>query len=536
MPNINRLIHNEMALKSNLPRVFSIVALVTLAFVTNAASIKEDVNNDGEVNIADVNAIIDVILGGSGYNTSGDVNVDGEINIADVNAIIDIILRGDDGMTTIKSSMVNHMYNTTTNQVIGITNTRNTLFIDTIRHSAQVELVYNNGGEQTVSYMDLTTRTPRYGFYELASLSDPLFNGYVDFNEGSIRYTYMTADSLRVISTFPEVFFLNTDNTIAYDDSTVTAQENVMYQFILNADDMTATVIVMDIVHAKDKRHLLRVAATDVPFTVTSNGYSFSGEDVATTSRYISADEPTIVKTTNEYPFVKLDIDVDLVSDRIVANFMLGQHTTVTTIGKTYPDLIDHEYVDLGLPSGTLWATCNIGANSPEGYGDYFAWGETEPKDYYDWSTYKWCNGSYKTLNKYCKSYLYGYKGFVDNKTELDLEDDAAYVNWGLSWRMPTTDQLQELIENSVWRWTQRNGVNGQLVTGPNGKSLFLPAAGCLNDSSLNDVDSCGYYWTSTISNGASFGGTRLRFDSEYVDGASGQRSYGFPVRPVRVP
>ena len=94
----------------------------------------------------------------------------------------------------------------------------------------------------------------------------------------------------------------------------------------------------------------------------------------------------------------------------------------------------------------------------------------------------------------------------------------------------------QELIENSVWRWTQRNGVNGQLVTGPNGKSLFLPAAGCLNDSSLNDVDSCGYYWTSTISNGASFGGTRLRFDSEYVDGASGQRSYGFPVRPVRVP
>ncbi|MBQ1485573.1 MAG: SUMF1/EgtB/PvdO family nonheme iron enzyme, partial [Muribaculaceae bacterium] len=196
----------------------------------------------------------------------------------------------------------------------------------------------------------------------------------------------------------------------------------------------------------------------------------------------------------------------------------------------------EHEYVDLGLPSGTLWATCNIGANSPEGYGDYFAWGETEPKDYYDWSTYKWCNGSYKTLNKYCKSYLYGYKGFVDNKTELDLEDDAAYVNWGLSWRMPTTDQLQELIENSVWRWTQRNGVNGQLVTGPNGKSLFLPAAGCLNDSSLNDVDSCGYYWTSTISNGASFGGTRLRFDSEYVDGASGQRSYGFPVRPVRVP
>ena len=194
-----------------------------------------------------------------------------------------------------------------------------------------------------------------------------------------------------------------------------------------------------------------------------------------------------------------------------------------------------HEYVDLGLPSGTLWATCNIGANRPEDYGDYFAWGETEPKDYCDWSTYKWCNGSYKTLTKYCKSYNYGYKSFVDNKTELDIDDDAASVNWDPSWRMPTIEQLSELIESSIWQWTQRNGVNGLLVTGPNGKYFFLPASGCRNDSTLNDVDSCGYYWTRTISNGASFGGTRLRFDSGYVDRASSNRSYGFTVRPVHV-
>lgn len=253
------------------------------------------------------------------------------------------------------------------------------------------------------------------------------------------------------------------------------------------------------------------------------------------------------VNSDHEVNIADINAVIDIIlsgSGNLTAADVNGDHEVNIADVNALIDLIlgggapqdNHEYVDLGLPSGTLWATCNVGANSPEQYGDYFAWGETEPKDYYDWSTYKWCNGSYKTLNKYCKSYLYGYKGFVDNKTELDLEDDAAYVNWGLSWRMPTTDQLQELIENSVWRWTQRNGVNGQLVTGPNGKSLFLPAAGCLNDSSLNDVDSCGYYWTSTISNGASFGGTRLRFDSEYVDGASGQRSYGFPVRPVRVP
>ena len=103
----------------------------------------------------------------------------------------------------------------------------------------------------------------------------------------------------------------------------------------------------------------------------------------------------------------------------------------------------NHEWVDLGLPSGTLWATMNVGASCSEDDGDYFAWGETEPKDVYDWSTYKWCNGSEYTQTKYCSNSDYG---TVDYKTELDPEDDAAYVNWGSSWRMPTEQQLKELI------------------------------------------------------------------------------------------
>ena len=115
----------------------------------------------------------------------------------------------------------------------------------------------------------------------------------------------------------------------------------------------------------------------------------------------------------------------------------------------TPPD--DHEWVDLGLPSGTLWATCNVGANAPEEFGDYFAWGETAPKDYYDWDNYKWCNGNDSTLTKYCNDSTYGYNGFVDNKVELDPEDDAAYVNWGPSWRMPTLNQTQELWQDCTW-------------------------------------------------------------------------------------
>ena len=112
----------------------------------------------------------------------------------------------------------------------------------------------------------------------------------------------------------------------------------------------------------------------------------------------------------------------------------------------TPPD--EHEWVDLGLPSGTLWATCNVGADNPEDYGDYFAWGETEPKVIYNWSTYKWCNGSVNTMTKYCTDSGYG---TVDNKTELDPADDAATVNWGTSWRMPTLEQLDELLTKCTW-------------------------------------------------------------------------------------
>ena len=150
------------------------------------------------------------------------------------------------------------------------------------------------------------------------------------------------------------------------------------------------------------------------------------------------------------------------------------------------------------MPSGTLWATCNIGANSPEEYGDYFAWGETAPKDDYNWSNYKWCNGTLNTLTMYSTRSSYGYKGFVDNKTVLDPEDDAACVNWGSSWRMPTTEQEQELYDNCPSIWTTLNGVNGRLFTGPNGNTMFLPAAGIWSNS-ISREGLEGYYWSHTL-------------------------------------
>ena len=113
----------------------------------------------------------------------------------------------------------------------------------------------------------------------------------------------------------------------------------------------------------------------------------------------------------------------------------------------------DIQAVDLGLPSGIRWASCNVGATTPEGYGYYFAWGETESKDYYGWTTYKYTNGGYGKMTKYCNDASHGDNGFTDMKTVLEPEDDAAAANWGNAWRMPTDAEWKELLEQCTWKW-----------------------------------------------------------------------------------
>ena len=195
---------------------------------------------------------------------------------------------------------------------------------------------------------------------------------------------------------------------------------------------------------------------------------------------------------------------------------------------KTYID--DYEYVDLGLPSGRKWAAYNVGATKPEEYGGYYAWGETEEKSNYSWSTYKWCNGSYNTMTKYCTDSSYG---TVDNKTVLDPEDDVAHVKWGGSWRMPTKAEQDELRNKCSWQWTTLNGVNGYRVTGPNGNSIFLPVAGYRLDTSLYLGGSFGNYWSSTPLESLSYSACSLYFLGTNFDWNSYNRYYGLSVRPV---
>ena len=191
-----------------------------------------------------------------------------------------------------------------------------------------------------------------------------------------------------------------------------------------------------------------------------------------------------------------------------------------------------HEYVDLGLPSGTLWATCNVGAITPEGRGSYFAWGETEPKtDSYNssrWETYKHCKGTHDTLTKYCIGRAYG---IGDNKTELEPLDDAATVNWGSDWQMPSEEQCKELFNRSYTTPTSMNlnGVNGWLIISRvNANSIFLPHT--------HGYD-CNYWTRSLVPHDrSSKNACKLWICGGYYDGIPHDARYcHFSVRPVRV-
>lgn len=201
--------------------------------------------------------------------------------------------------------------------------------------------------------------------------------------------------------------------------------------------------------------------------------------------------------------------------------------------GGSTGDANGHAYVDLGLPSGTLWATCNVGATTPEGYGNYYAWGETTTKSTYNWSTYRYCNGSSTTLTKYCSSSTYGNNGFTDNLTTLQLSDDAARANWGGDWRMPTKAEWEELKNNTTVTWTTQNGVSGRKFTASNGNSLFLPAAGYRRGGSLFNAGDNGHYWSSSLYTDDPYYAWGLSFDSDPYYMGSYYRYCGLSVRAV---
>lgn len=210
-----------------------------------------------------------------------------------------------------------------------------------------------------------------------------------------------------------------------------------------------------------------------------------------------------------------------LIGTVLLAMLFCCTYSSCTSSSSKFP--VDEYAVDLGLPSGTLWADRNIGADSPEDYGAYFAWGETKLKGEYGWDTYKWGRG---VCTKYSE--------YSDGKTTLEPVDDVSTANWGSKWCIPSYEQMEELIDNCTWTWTTRNGIEGYKVMGPNLNSIFLPAAGCRYNSGLLYAGSKGYYWSSSLYENVQSDAYRLYFvSSGYLSQSNDHRSTGCTVRAV---
>ncbi|MGM9818582.1 MAG: hypothetical protein ACI30B_06340 [Paludibacteraceae bacterium] len=263
--------------------------------------------------------------------------------------------------------------------------------------------------------------------------------------------------------------------------------------------------------------------------TVNSNNDDYG--TVSGSDDYAFGEEVTITATAERGFVFKEWNDENTDNPRVVT---VTSDMTYTATFVVVPNGSEngHEWVDLGL--SVKWATCNVGATKPEETGNYFAWGETEPKTTYSWATYKWCNGSYDTLTKYNTS---SSRGSVDNKTVLELADDAARANWGGAWRMPTDEEWTELRENCTWTWTSNyngTGVAGRIVTSKtNGNHIFLPAAGFRSYDDLFYAGDDGFCWSSSINTDGPGGAWNVRFGSDGVDRGSNSRCYGLSVRPV---
>ncbi|MBR3491157.1 MAG: carboxypeptidase regulatory-like domain-containing protein [Bacteroidales bacterium] len=197
------------------------------------------------------------------------------------------------------------------------------------------------------------------------------------------------------------------------------------------------------------------------------------------------------------------------------------------------------EYVDLGLPSRTMWANCNVGTNKPEGIGDYFAWGEVAPKSTYSWENYIHCNGAGDQLTKYCNNPAYGYNHFTDALTILDRPDDAGWCNFDSNQgpQIPSKEQWQELYQNTTHTWTTLNGVAGIRFEASNGNSIFLPAGGMRHDDGNTVSVEHGYYWLNSFDTGNPTNAWNFMIGADLdVIGnstATAERYIGFSVRPV---
>ena len=583
---------NLNMMKKLLQSIILLTGILALPAAAHAQGAGGDVNGDLETNIADVNAVIDIILDGEGMTAAADVNRDGEINIADINAIIDIILGGDVptpdyvdlGLPSGTLWATRNVYALTPEDygayfAWGETEPKVSYDLETYKwyesddaHSGFTKYCVQDGyngyfdnvtelypdddaawahypdgriptkeqmqelcdnctwqwtqrngvdGQLVTGPNGNTLFLPASGSRKEGTLYSTVSRGYywsrtvrADYSPHAwalglkpdgwfTRYSYDRIDgfAIRAVRISRADLYIVQDNLdmgrlpigetgtaeltiVNHTSEVMTLARSVDAPFSFRQDEGSAASITIEV--PGNSRQTVTVS-----FTATAQGFYNSN---------ITFQNPALDGGQNVIP--------------------ISAHAVVT-------EASPEDYVDLGLPSGTLWATRNVCAHDPEDYGAYFAWGETEPKESYDWDTYKW-GSSYSNLTKYVTDSRYGTK---DNKAILDPADDAACVHYP-GGRMPTGEQILELRNNCTWEWIQRYGVNGLLVTGSNGNSIFLPAAGWYWENTRYEENTYGIYWSLWL--GQSPAAYSMEFGPDGWERLSmPERIYGFPIRAV---
>lgn len=431
-----------------------------------------DVDGDGGVSIVDVTKLIDYLLTNNpaGLNLqNADVNRDGLVDIADVIKMVDYLMSGrwhnDSEKSPLSVSPAEIDFgivalDTDKTRILTITNTGT----DTLRCMVSSD-------SEFMSFFEVTVSGVEYSLAPGASMNcNVTCHGMATSGEARTNIIITSNDAYG--NQIVKLHALGIDN------------ESLVAESVINMQEGETKAI-----NVKTDSYEIVTGDENIVIASRGSGYTDSQTGDPAYDSYYSSSRGCLV--------------LDALSTGSTSVLVKDTKTDKISILTVYVEDVvpeSHEYVDLQLPSGTLWATCNIGASCPEDYGDYFAWGETQTKEHYWGINYKWFNyGDQHHITKYCTQSSYGDNGFVDNKRELDPEDDAAYVNWGPSWRMPTTEQMRELDEYCSLQFTVRNGVYGlQLTSKRNGKSLFLPAAGHYFGT-VESLGKSGYYWSRSL-------------------------------------
>ncbi len=280
---------------------------------------------------------------------------------------------------------------------------------------------------------------------------------------------------------------LTTGLLLAIGCSLCSAQETASNRYDLNRDgtvDISDVLLLVDIILGKEVGDEPTLTPSDTTLTIHAGQtaeVSFTG---GVSALLAGSDAPSVAYPIAEDSTVRIHATAVGYAEITVRDRMGSRDYTIgVTVTGTPPTEV--EAIDLGLPSGLRWASFNLGATTPDEHGAYYAWGEIEEKDNYGWSTYSHCDGGMATIHD----------------LGIDISGtiyDAARMNWGGSWRMPTHAEAQELVDNCTWRWTTVNGVTGREGTGPNGNTIFLPATGYRAGNSTYSDGIYGSYWTAT--------------------------------------